>query len=167
MPARANANGVMYSEPILTTDRDEDEIIERNGGSHVPAPAVATEGVEFDWNGWLNAWLDNEREAMIPFYKKMLRKLGDELLDLIEPRLKKIDALELRLAEARGAIDVLRGRGAPGAFRVRGTFDGATTYSYLDVVMHGGSSWVATRDRPGELPGSGWPCWRREAWPAR
>ena len=42
--------------------------------------------------------------------------------------------MELKLAEAIGALDVLRGKGAPGSFNIRGTFDADTVYSYLDVV---------------------------------
>jgi hypothetical protein len=69
---------------------------------------------------------------------------------------KRIKALELQLAEARGALNVLRGKEAPGSFNVRGTFDPDTVYNYLDVVAFNGSSWIATRDRPGDLPGPGW-----------
>jgi hypothetical protein len=53
------------------------------------------------------------------------------------------------LAEAIGALDVLRGKGIPGGLNIRGTYNAGVTYIYGDVVMHGGSSWVATRDRPG------------------
>jgi hypothetical protein len=73
---------------------------------------------------------------MIPFFE--LRKLGNELLDLIEPRLKKIDALELQLAEMRGALDILRSKGIPGGLNIRGTYNAGVTYIYGDVVMHGG-----------------------------
>jgi hypothetical protein len=39
---------------------------------------------------------------------------------------------------------------------IRGTFDAAAEYRYLDVVMTGGSSFVALTDKPGECPGAGW-----------
>jgi hypothetical protein len=55
-----------------------------------------------------------------------------------------------------GALNVLRGKGVPGSFNVKGTFDANVVYNYLEVVAFNGSSWVATRDRPGEVPGSGW-----------
>jgi len=64
--------------------------------------------------------------------------------------------LELKLAEAVGALNVLGGRGVPGSLNVRGTFDPSVSYVYGDVVMLGGSSWVATKDRPGLCPGDGW-----------
>jgi hypothetical protein len=69
---------------------------------------------------------------------------------------EKFEALELKLAEARGAIDVLRGKGTPGALNVRGTWDADTIYNHLDIVAFNGSSWVARRDNPGALPGGGW-----------
>jgi hypothetical protein len=196
---------------ILRTEPTETH---RSGDGSV-LPAVTTEGVEFDWNSWVNGWLDNERAAMIPWFEKQLEKFGDELLDLFEPQLKKIGELELRLAKLDGAVDVLRGKGAPGSlnvlrqemldsvgdalgmvradfedklalqakgtselelklaevvgsinvprgkgapgsFNVRGTFDTDAVYSYLDVVAFNGSSWVAVRDNPGDLPGPGW-----------
>jgi hypothetical protein len=39
---------------------------------------------------------------------------------------------------------------------VRGTFDEAAEYRYLDVVALNGGSFVALRDAPGRCPGSGW-----------
>lgn len=39
---------------------------------------------------------------------------------------------------------------------MRGTFDPEAEYSELDVVMLGGSSFVAVKDMPGECPGGGW-----------
>jgi hypothetical protein len=79
-----------------------------------------------------------------------------ELEDMLAAQAKRITALELRLAEAIGALNVLRGKGAPGSLNVRGTFDTNTVYNYLDVVAFNSASWVATRDRPGDLPGPGW-----------
>jgi hypothetical protein len=141
-------DGIVRTEPTTSP-------IESNGGSHVPAP-VATEGIEFDWNGWLNAWLDNERSVMIPFYEKMLGKLGDELLDLVEPHLKKIGELELQVAQLHGGFDVLRGRGVPGVPRVRGTYCAVEIYAALDIVALNGSSFIAREDNPGPCPGAGW-----------
>jgi hypothetical protein len=42
--------------------------------------------------------LDNERAVMIPWFEKMVVEFGNELLDLIRPQLKKIGAVELKLA---------------------------------------------------------------------
>lgn len=38
----------------------------------------------------------------------------------------------------------------------RGTFDAEADYAELDVVMMGGSSFIATKDAPGPCPGAGW-----------
>ena len=76
--------------------------------------------------------------------------------DKLAVQAKRISELDLKLAEAVGALDVLRGKGAPGSLNVRGTFDPDKVYNYLDVVAFNGASWVATRDGPGALPGPGW-----------
>ena len=54
-------------------------------------------------------------------------------------------------------------RGEPGQdgkdaaqITIRGTFNADTEYRYLDVVMTGGSSFVARTDNPGPCPGDGW-----------
>jgi hypothetical protein len=41
-------------------------------------------------------------------------------------------------------------------FTVRGTYDAEATYAQLDVVMVGGSSFVARYNDPGPCPGDGW-----------
>jgi hypothetical protein len=69
---------------------------------------------------------------------------------------EKVKEIELRLAETIGTVDVLRGKGVPGALHVRGTFDSGATYCLNDVVASGGSSWVALKDSPGTIPGPGW-----------
>lgn len=52
---------------------------------------------------------------------------------------------------------------APGAhakgFVVCGTYDPEAEYAEKDVVMTGGSSFVALRDAPGPCPGDGWQLW--------
>lgn len=52
---------------------------------------------------------------------------------------------------------------APGAdakgFTVCGTYDPEAAYAEKDVVMTGGSSFVALRDAPGPCPGDGWQLW--------
>jgi hypothetical protein len=46
----------------------------------------------------------------------------------LEDRLR---ALELKAAQADGVLDVLRGRGVPGALAIRGTYDPSIEYSTL------------------------------------
>jgi hypothetical protein len=111
------------------------------------APVVATDDAP-DWSGW-QKWLDGhlaiEREETNKCIGWVLSELRHQIREL-----------EGRLAEARGAIDVLRGKGAPGALRVTGTFIPDGLYLANDVVACNGSSFVALRDRPGPCPGDGW-----------
>jgi hypothetical protein len=79
-----------------------------------------------------------------------------ELEDTIEAQAKRIAALELRLAEVTGALDILRGRGVPGTLNIKGTFDPDALYLANDIVAFNGSSFVALKDRPGGCPGDGW-----------
>jgi hypothetical protein len=110
-------------------------------------PVVATDDAP-DWSGW-EKWLDGhlaiEREETNRCLGMVLSELRHQIRDL-----------EGRLAEARGAIDVLRGKGAPGALRVTGTFISDALYLANDVVACNGSSFVALKDRPGPCPGDGW-----------
>jgi hypothetical protein len=65
---------------------------------------------------------------------------------------RAIHALELKIAECSGAVNVLRtGKN----LRVRGTFIADAKYEQLDVVMLNGSSFIARADNPGECPGEG------------
>jgi hypothetical protein len=150
MPARANADGIIRTEPIETH-------IDRNGGSYGQPVVPADDGQ--DRSGWEN-WMEGHkallRDELVEGVGEALGITRVEFKDELAAQAKRIDALELRLAEAIGALNVLRGKGAPGSFNVRGTFDADTVYNYLDVVAFNGSSWVATRDRPGEVPGPGW-----------
>jgi hypothetical protein len=91
----------------------------------------------------------------------LAKVVGDHIAELqtdVEQRVdRRLKALELQLAETRGAVDILRGKGQPGTFSIRGTFDARAVYNFLDVVAYNGASWVATRDNPGrEVPGPGW-----------
>jgi hypothetical protein len=56
------------------------------------------------------------------------------------------------LCIAAGGLD---GRG----FAVRGTWDEGKAYEANDIVMLGGSSFVAKQDAPGTCPGDGWQLW--------
>jgi len=56
------------------------------------------------------------------------------------------------LCLAERGIDGADGRG----FTIRGTWSESATYAALDVVMLGGSSFVARADDPGKCPGDGW-----------
>src|SRR5262244_1863433 len=70
---------------------------------------IVTPAPEPDWSGWekwLRGHLDIEREVMIESLGEALGLVGHELRD-------RISALELKLAELTGAIDILRGTTPP------------------------------------------------------
>jgi hypothetical protein len=70
---------------------------------------IVTRAPEPDWSGWekwLRSHLDNEREFMIEVCGEALGITCQELRD-------RISALELKLAELTGAIDILRGTTPP------------------------------------------------------
>ena len=70
---------------------------------------IVTRAPEPDWSGWenwLRSHLDIEREVMIEGLGEALGTVGNELRD-------RISALELKLAELTGAIDILRGLQPP------------------------------------------------------
>jgi hypothetical protein len=158
MPARSNANGILYSEPTYSSEPESG--IERSGDDYVQPPLpVATDDDGHDWSAW-QKWFDAQIERHLDALAKdagyTISTYCGELRDLIKVRAKKIDALELKIAEMRGAVDVLRGKGAPGSFNVRGTFDPAAVYNFHDVVCLGASSFIARRDSPGPCPGDDW-----------
>jgi len=128
-----------------------------------PAPTdVATRDTSYDsaWNTWMNSWLDNERAVMIPWFEKMVVEFCDELLDLIRPQLKKIGAVELKLAELRGAVDILRGAAPPppAKFPKVEAWEDGGVYHEGDVVAFAGATYQARRDTA-KTPGSAdWTC---------
>jgi hypothetical protein len=142
------ADGVYRTQPLETLD---------NGGGGT-LPAVATDVMDAEssagWNSWWDTRFEPERDSLCKGVAEATMILLRERDQKIEALQNQIRVLELKLAEAVGALDVLCGKEASGSFDVRGTFDPDTVYNYLDVVAFNGSSWVATRDRPGELPGS-------------
>ena len=70
---------------------------------------IVTRAPEPDWSGWekwLRGHLDIEREIMIEAFGEALGITCQELRD-------RISALELKLAELTGAVDILRGTTTP------------------------------------------------------
>jgi hypothetical protein len=99
----------------------------------------------------LNLWLRNNLLCEREFIRESVDRWLAELEGAFDT---KVRALELKLAEASGALNVLRtGR----MLRFRDGFDSSAVYELGDVVMAGGSSFVATEDRPATAPPSdGW-----------
>jgi hypothetical protein len=130
----------------MTTPHPDDAAIRFTDPVKTRSYAQPTEGP--DWSGW-EAWMQGHKDLV---FESVGEALGQTAAGL-ENRIK---ALELQLAEMRGAVDVLRGKGAPGCFRAKGTYDSKAAYNYLDVVVKDSSSFVALRDSPGTCPGDGW-----------
>jgi len=129
-----------------------------NGGTYAPPVAAATEdGGQWDgWERWMQGHLDIRTDQIVQGIARGMATHRIELESKLKQQQKQIHELELKCAQLAGALDVLR-KGVPGgALNPRGTHDSLTAYSALDVVMRGGSSWVAVKDFPGELPGPGW-----------
>jgi hypothetical protein len=141
---RTDARGIVHTEPVET---------HRNGdGGALPVATMADEQNWDDWEQWLRARLDIERQTIIEGCAEGTAMIRAELEDTIAAQARRISELELKLATAIGAIDILR----PGMPRVMGTYISDATYNYLDIVAMNGSSFVALKDRPGDCPGDGW-----------
>jgi len=98
--------------------------------------------------------------ATISIVRRQLRnEIAEELAER-DPQLRKIAALELKVAELTGAVDVLRGKEPPPPAkfpRVKAWKEG-TVYYESDVVTHDGNTWQARRDTA-QAPGTAdWTC---------
>jgi hypothetical protein len=141
-------DGVFYTQPRESP---------RNGDGNLPVAVTGDE--QTDWSGWEH-WMEGHKELL---RGELLEAIAESMVIYVGERDDKIAALErqvrdleLRLAEAAGAIDILRGKGAPNALRMRGTYDDAELYLANDVVALNGSSFAALRDNPGACPGDNW-----------
>jgi hypothetical protein len=103
------------------------------------------------------------RQEILDSVGEALGMARAEIEDTLASQAERIKELELRAA-ARGAIDVLRGRGLPGGFNVKGTYNATATYVLNDVIACDGGSFVALKDQPGPCPGGDW---QRLAGPGR
>jgi hypothetical protein len=92
--------------------------------------------------------LDIEREVLIESLGEALGIARRQLLDQIEPQLKKINALELKLVELAGAIDILRGLQPPppAKFPTIRAWSEDTIYHEGDIVAFAGGTFQALRD---------------------
>jgi hypothetical protein len=122
---------------------------------HVTEPVV-TRAPDPDWSGWekwLRSHLDIEREFMIEAFGEALGITCQELRD-------RISALELKLAELTGAIDILRGLQPPppAKFQTIRAWKPDTIYHEGAIVAFAGGTWQAQRDTA-RVPGAqDWVC---------
>jgi hypothetical protein len=97
---------------------------------------------------------------VISITRRQLRKEFAEELAERDPHLRKIAALELKVAELTGAVDVLRGKEPPPPAKfpsVKVWTEGSVSYAG-DVVTHDGCTWQARCDTA-QAPGTAdWAC---------
>jgi len=116
-----------------------------------------------DWSGW-QRWLDAnlkiERDNMIESLGEALGVMRNELLDQIEPQLQKISALELKLAQLTGAIDILRGMQPPppAKFPTITAWQTDTVYHEGDIIAFAGCTFQATKDTARAPGAQDWVC---------
>jgi chitodextrinase len=104
--------------------------------------------------------LDIEREVLIESFGEALGMARNKLLDQIEPQLQKINALELKLAELTGTIDVLRGLqpSPPAKFPTIRVWSEDTIYHEGDIIAFAGGTWQALRDTARAPGAQDWVC---------
>jgi hypothetical protein len=108
MVVRAD-NGVLRTEPIEVDSPDGVD------SAVVPMSAEVSEG----WNSWFENALEHHLIEGAPGLAVMhaVNLAIDERVAPLERQAKQIDELRLQIAQLSGAIDILRGRGAPHALR--------------------------------------------------
>src|SRR5262249_21307225 len=124
-----------------------------------PAPVIDEE-YQAGWDRWLQGHLEIERGHLIAVLGEEFVATRNELLDRIEPQSAKIAALELKLAELTGALDVVRGKvpAPPATFPRVKAWKEDTVYHESDIVAFAGGTYQARRDTvrvPGEKD---WVC---------
>jgi len=154
---REREDGAMITEAVETVDSPDD-------GAGAVVPAAMSPAASEQWNAWLSGHLDLAIADLIEATGKEFNHVRGEVEDALLVHAKRIMELELKLATAMGAIDVLRGRGLPGGFNVKGTYNATATYVLNDVIACDGGSFVALKDQPGPCPCSDW---QRLAGPGR
>jgi len=110
---RKSAPGVLYRDVAPAENHAGENALQCTQPVTSPAPSIDEE-YQAGWDRWLRGHLDIERENLIEAIGGALAARRSELLDWIKPQLEKqlgkIGALELKLAELSGAVDVLRGK---------------------------------------------------------
>src|SRR5215813_397219 len=117
---------------------------------------VVTGAPDPDWSGWetwLRGHLDIEREIVIEASGEALGIVSQELRD-------RISALELKLAELTGAIDILRGLQPPppAKFQTIRAWMEDTIYHEGAIVAFAGGTWQAQRDTARVPAAQDWVC---------
>ena len=107
---RKSAPGVIYRDVAPAENRADENALRCT--QPVTSPAVSTNEWA-GWEQWLRGHLDIEGSRLRTSVGEVLGEMRRNMLDQIEPQLAKIAALELKLAQLTGAVDVLRGKVPP------------------------------------------------------
>jgi len=158
---RKSAPGVIYRDVAPAENRADENALRCT--QPVTTPEVSTDEWA-GWERWLRGHLDIERSHLLAVVGEVLGETRGDVLDRIEPQLEKqlakIAALELKLAELSGAVDVLRGKEPPppAKFPRVKAWTEDTIYHEGDIVAFAGGTFQARRDTAC-LPGAKhWVC---------
>jgi len=159
---RKSAPGVIYRDVAPAENRADENALQCT--QPVTLSASSTDEERWaGWERWLRGHLDIERGHLIEGLGGASSDTSNDLLGRIEPQLEKqlgkIGALELKVAELTGAVDVLRGKEPPPAKfpRVK-AWKGDTIHYEGDVVAFAGGTYQARRDTA-QVPGEkDWIC---------
>jgi hypothetical protein len=99
---------------------------------------LATTGME-GWENYFQSLVMQERDYIVDLMTEVVAQLHREIRD----------EMKALITEALTQ-------------RIRGTFDPKAKYNLGDVVAHDGASFIARRNDPGPLPGSGWQLLARQ-----
>ena len=158
---RKSAPGVIYRDVAPAENRADENALRCT--QPVTSPAVSTNEWA-GWEQWLRGHLDIEGSRLRTSVGEVLGEMRRNMLDQIEPQLEKqlakIAALELKLAQLTGAVDVLRGKEPPppAKFPRVKAWTEDTIYHEGDIVAFAGGTYQARRDTvrvPGEKD---WVC---------
>src|SRR5262245_13957445 len=122
-----------------------------------PQPQRDTAAAANDWSDW-NRWL---RAQLAVELKDLHSALGQVLAEERQKFERKASALELKLAQLTGAVDILRGAAPPppAKFPSVKAWSADLIYHKDEIVTHNGSTYQATKETAREPETSGdWIC---------
>jgi len=154
---RKSAPGVIYRDVAPAENRADENALRCT--QPVTSPAVSTNEWA-GWEQWLRGHLDIEGSRLRTSVGEVLGEMRRNMLDQIEPQLAKIAALELKLAQLTGAVDVLRGKEPPppAKFPRVKAWTEDTIYHEGDIVAFAGGTFQARRDTASPPGAKHWVC---------
>ena len=154
---RKSAPGVIYRDVAPAENRADENALRCT--QPVTSPASSTDEWA-GWEQWLRGHLDIEGSRLRTSVGEVLGEMRRNMLDQIEPQLAKIAALELKLAQLTGAVDVLRGKEPPppAKFPRVKAWTEDTIYHEGDIVAFAGGTFQARRDTACPPGAKHWVC---------